>query len=421
MPPAPPRIGPRPLALHVAIAATSWLSCAAALPFSKSGSPKAVRLPGLAWHPSLRERAQNLESELARHPEPAFREALGREIKTRLTEFHDGLTRYRKHPWRRAPVEMPAIWQEGTTRLVDYAPDAPAGARAVLLVPSLVNRAYVLDLDEGNSFVRHLAAQGFRPFLVDWDAPGDVERGFGLSAYVDGRLAGALAAVERAGGSLPAVVGYCMGGLLTLGLAARHQSRLAGLVLLATPWDFHTEQTETTFGIGDALRPWWPWIEAAGELPVDVLQALFAALDPFMAARKFRALAGVDPESPRMRAFVALEDWLNDGVPLSAPVARETLVGWYGENRPASGRWTLSGRAILPQAIDLPSLCIVPGQDRIVPPASALALAKRLKKAETLERKLGHIGLVVGGRAKEDVWAPIVAWLARLPGPRSHA
>jgi polyhydroxyalkanoate synthase len=380
-----------------------------------------VRLPGLAWHPSLRERAQNLESELARHPEPAFREALGREIKTRLAEFHDGLVLYRRHPWRRAPDARPAIWQDGTTRLIDYAPDAPKDARAVLLVPSLINRAYILDLDEGNSFARHLAAQGFRPFLVDWDAPGDIERGFGLSSYVDGRLAGALAAVERAGAAKPAVLGYCMGGLLALGLAARQAARISGLVLLATPWDFHTERTETTLGIGDALQPWWPWIDAAGELPVDVLQALFAALDPFMAARKFRALSGADPQSARMRAFVALEDWLNDGVPLAAPVARETLVGWYGENLPAAGRWTLSGRAILPQAIDLPSLCIVPGQDRIVPPASARALAKRLKRAETLERNLGHIGLVVGGRAKDEVWAPLVAWLARLPGPRGHA
>lgn len=417
----PARIGPRPLALHVAIAAMSWLSCAAALPFSKKGSPAPVRLPGLAWHPSLKERAASLENELARHPEPAFREALGREIKTRLADFHEGLTRYRHHPWRRGLASPPAIWCEGTTRLVDYAPDAPKDAPAVLLVPSLVNRAYILDLDEGNSFARYLAARGFRPFLVDWDAPGEAERKFGLSTYVDGRLAGALAAAERAGAQRPAVLGYCMGGLLALGLAAKHQSRISGLVLLATPWDFHTERTDLALGIGDAMTPWWPWIEAAGELPVDVLQAMFAALDPFMAARKFRNLANVDPAGARMRGFVALEDWLNDGVPLSAPVARETLIGWYTENLPAAGRWTLSGRAILPQAIDLPSLCIVPGQDRIVPPASARALAKRMKRVEAMERNLGHIGLVVGSRAKEEVWEPLVAWLGRLPGPRARA
>ena len=65
------------------------------------------------------------------------------------------------------------LWQEGTTRLLDY---APAGGMPVLAVPSLVNRAYILDLAPDNSLMRYLAGLGLRPFLVDWDAPGEVER-----------------------------------------------------------------------------------------------------------------------------------------------------------------------------------------------------------------------------------------------------
>ena len=44
------------------------------------------------------------------------------------------------------------------------------------------------------------------------------------------------------------------------------------------------------------------------------------------------------------RRFVVLEDWLNDGVPLAAPVAREVLSGWYGANTPAAGAWRLARR-----------------------------------------------------------------------------
>jgi polyhydroxyalkanoate synthase len=102
-------------------------------------------------------------------------------------------------------------------------------------------------------------------------------------------------------------------------------------------------------------------------------------------------------------------------VALSAPVARETLVGWYGENLPAKGKWTLAGRAVLPHVLDLPSLCVIPAQDRIVPPASARALAAKLRKADTLELQLGHIGMVVGGRAKAELWEPLAGWLERLP------
>jgi polyhydroxyalkanoate synthase len=421
-----PRVGPRPLALHVTIATTSWLSCAAVLPNLRNApnsknEPNTPQQPPLQWHKSLAERASALESERLKHPEAAFRTALGLEIKRRLAEFHDGLVRYRKATYRRDVPAAKIVWQEGTTTLFDYAPDAPSHARPVLLVPSLINRAYILDLARDNSLVRFLAAQGFRPFLVDWDAPGEVERGFSLTHYVDGRLAAILACVEKAAGGRggkPALLGYCMGGLLALGLALRHQARLSGLALLATPWDFHTERVDLAQGIGEAFEPWWPWIDKVGELPVDVLQGLFTALDPFLAARKFRALAGVSEDNPKFNAFVALEDWLNDGVALAAPVARETLVGWYGENSPMRGRWTLGGRAVLPQAIELPSLCVIPAQDRIVPPASATALADRLAKSERLTPPLGHIGMVVGGRGRAELWAPLAAWLARLPATK---
>jgi polyhydroxyalkanoate synthase len=97
------------------------------------------------------------------------------------------------------------------------------------------------------------------------------------------------------------------------------------------------------------------------------------------------------------------------------------LVGWYGENTPARGRWTLAGRAVLPQALDLPCLCVVPGQDRIVPPASANALADKLKHVERLAPPLGHIGMVVGGRGRAELWVPLAAWLARLPADRARA
>ena len=56
------------------------------------------------------------------------------------------------------------------------------------MVPSLINRAYILDLAPETSLLRYLAAAGMRPLLVDWGSPGAVERGFGLTEYIAGRL-----------------------------------------------------------------------------------------------------------------------------------------------------------------------------------------------------------------------------------------
>jgi polyhydroxyalkanoate synthase len=363
----------------------------------------------LPWHRDLSERAKALENDLSAVDSDQFIAAVGREVRRRLDEFEAGLRLYRQYPARRMASGAPAVWQDGTTRLLDYSRGGTG--RPLLVVPSLVNRAYVLDLSPQRSLLRSLAADGFRPFLVDWTRPGPQERTFSLTDYV-ARLGAALRYVRTVTGEKPAVIGYCMGGLLALALAQTHRSDVAALALLATPWDFHAEGALAAQALATAIAPSLPLIDRMGEMPVDHLQLLFTLLDPFLAARKFRGLARVDPASEQAAEFVALEDWLNDGVPLAAPVARECLLGWYGANTPARGEWRVAGEAVRPEAVTVASLVVIPEQDRIVPPQSAAALARALPNVTVLRPPLGHIGMVVGSRARSALWEPLARWLA---------
>ena len=409
MPPPPPpaqpaslRQGPRPLPLHLATASFTWTSSLAALPLLRNGL--------LALRPELAAAGSQLAAELAAAEPEALAGAVAREAQQRFASFLDAIATYRRHPFRRPATTVPVLWQEGTTRLLDYGGKGPP----VLVVPSLINRAYILDLLPERSFMRFLAERGFRPFLVDWQAPGEAERRFDLGDYVLGRLAGALDAVIDAygpdGRSGVVLAGYCMGGTLALGLAQHRASDLAGLALLATPWDLHAERVEQAALLAALLPGYEPVLEVLGELPVDMIQALFAALDPSLALRKFLGFAGLDPACERARQFVALEDWLNDGVPLAASVARECLGQWYGANATARGAWRLRGQAVLPQRIKTPSLSVIPDQDRIVPPGSALALAEVLPDCRVLRAPTGHIGMMSGGRAEAAVWQPFAEW-----------
>ena len=407
------RLGPRPLPLHLMAAALTWTSSRAALPLLRSGS--------LPWRPELSEAGATLRANLESHDPEAFQGAVERQLNRRMAALADGILSYRRHPYRRDLPEPAVAWRQGTTRLLDYGAPAALAPPPVLVVPSLINRGYILDLAADRSLLRWLAGRGLRPLLVDWDRPGPEERGFTLTDYIAGRLEGALDAVLAETGARPTVIGYCMGGLLALALALRRQDDLAGLALLATPWDFHGgagAEAGTQGALAAAALPsLTPLMEAYGELPVDVIQALFASLDPQLVLRKFLAFARLDPDGPKAAAFVALEDWLNDGVALSAPVARECLGGWYGENTPARGAWHVAGQAVDPGRLDLPSLCIIPAQDRIVPPASAQALAGALAGAlpgaltETLVPRLGHIGMMVSAGAESQVWRPLAEWL----------
>lgn len=397
---ASPRQGPRPLPLHLSLAATAYLASNTVSPSSNFGWP-------ISKGP-LAERALALAAEAASLDPARLAEAIGREGHRRYGRFLDGVLAYRRHPYRRNLADPPALWREGSTRLLDY---TPKGGVPVLVVPSLVNRSYVLDLMPERSLLRAWAAQGLRPLLVDWGRPGEAERGFDLTDYIL-RLERALDAAARvAKGHRPVAVGYCMGGLLALALALRRTADLAGLVLLATPWDFHAERVEEARRVGAIGAALMPFIEAWGEMPLDLLQAFFAFVDPVQVPRKFLGFAGLDPGSSRTRLFVALEDWLNDGVPLTTGVARDCLIGWYGDNRPGRGVWRVAGEAVRPERLNLSTLTVVPGVDRIVPPRAAIALAERIRGAERLDPEAGHIGMVVGSGCDRLMWEPVRRWI----------
>lgn len=384
--------------------AAAWPSLKAAWQ-SSNGTDKAPPSP-------LASALQALAPALKNADEAALIEALTGEGHRRLDRFLDGVLTYRRYAGARPASDRPVLWREGTTLLRDYRRSADAAAPRLLVVPSLINRYYILDLEPEVSFLADLAARGYAPFVVDWDAPGPEEQGFDLTRYIAGRLEGALDAVKRQSGGPIIVIGYCMGGNLALALALRRQKDIGALALLATPWDFHADGATQARLIGAVGRHMDPLFQALGEMPVDVLQSLFASLDPLSILAKFRRFA--DMEGDHARKFVALEDWLNDGVGLAAPVARECLTQWYGENTTALGNWLIAGEPVRPEKLRLPALAMVPSADRIVPPKSALSLAQRLPHCQTMTPAAGHIGMMVGGSARAKVWDPLDAWLRRI-------
>ena len=105
--------------------------------------------------------------------------------------------------------------------------------------------------------------------------------------------------------------------------------------------------------------------------------------------------------------------------PLTTEVARDCLIGWYGENRPGRGVWEVAGEAMRPERLEVPSLVVAPGADRIVPPLTARALADRIPGAERLDPQAGHIGMVVGAGSVRLMWEPVRRWIAaRAAGDR---
>jgi polyhydroxyalkanoate synthase len=392
--PAPlSRRGPRPLLLHLTLAAMRPGGFMSALP---------------SWKLAF----QHLNGETAASPPDP--ETLKRGFETAAQQDRDlvaGIAAYRRDPYIRNSADPPFLWAEAETRLLDFGvATGSGGGPAVLFVPSLINRGYILDLTPEDSMMRWLAKQGAHPYLLDWGWPGETERKFTLTDYVAGRLERAMAAIPG-----PIVLaGYCMGGLLALAAALRQPTKTKALALLATPWDFRAANPGQAKSLSDTLPMLESMMQFSGALSIDALQTLFAMIDPFGVGEKYRSFARLDKSSERARRFVAMEDWLADGVPLAAPVARETIGGWYGGNSTAAGSWRIAGLAVEPSRYDGPVFCAIPARDRLVPPESARPLAGAFKSATIIEPASGHIGMVAGTNARDALWQPFADWLRGL-------
>ncbi len=407
-----PRLGPRPLPLHLGAAAMTWLSSGIGLQILKDGWP--------GWNPTLANRAADLKTALENVDPDRLRHAVNQEILRRIGEFITGILAYRRHRHGRSVTEPPTIWKEGGSRLLDYGQNGEDPCLpCVLVVPSLINHADVLDLKESHSFLRMLAQSGTRPLLLDWGEPGAEEHCFTLTDYIAGRLTRAFNVVRDITRSKPILLGYCMGGTLVTPLAQTRQADISGLILMAAPWDFHSpggEQLRATAALLN--QPLKQFVAGLGEVPVDMIQMLFATLCPLEAAHKYRRLARQLRQSDAaghrtIDAFTLLEDWLNDGPALAGNVALECLEVWYRRNDPARGCWTVGSVTVQPNQIELPSLAVIPRQDRIVPPQSALSLANALTDCALIRPNLGHIGIVTSRRCPDLAWKPIVTWIQK--------
>ena len=305
------------------------------------------------------------------------------------------------------------IWSENKWRLLHFrSARAPRHRTPILLVPSLINRWYVLDLAPGRSFAGWLVEQGHDVYVIDWGTPGAEDRYLTWDDVCDRYVGRALRQVARRGpDGVAHLLGYCLGGTLTAVHAAARPERVATLTLLAAPIDFaHAGMMaawtrSASFDV-DAI------VEAYGNVPWPLMQASFHLLRPTLPAQKLVTLLDRAWDDEFLDGFLATERWGNDNVSFPGACYRDYIERLYRGNELARGTMTLSGRPARLAELDCPLLVISFAHDHIVPPASAtaaLALTASPDKAH-LSLSGGHVGAVVSRKAAHGLWPQLSRW-----------
>jgi len=108
------------------------------------------------------------------------------------------------------------VYRNKIMELIQYEPQTEQVYETpILFIPPWINKYYILDLREKNSFIRYLVEQGFQVFMISWKNPDASMEDTGFEDYMTNGLLAAVDVVKDITGAEKVnPVGYCVGGTL---------------------------------------------------------------------------------------------------------------------------------------------------------------------------------------------------------------
>ena len=302
--------------------------------------------------------------------------------------------------------DYPAIFYHGNSKLFDYREHKIKGRQAIVMIPSLVNRATILNLTPQRSMTAAFL-QHFDTFLLDWGDPDNTSDT--ISYYIFEKLLPAIQIASIQNGGKVHLIGCCMGGIFAAIVAVLAPHLISSITLLATPWDFRHMIDTNHEKYLSALIAGFKTLKNQNKLiPSAVLQTLFLLKDQKSHVNRYTCRQETD------NILLQLEDWIQHGQNITAPVMIDAMINYYQHNKLFNNQIFFKNNHIDFNKITCPIMIVSPTKDTVVPPESALGALKILPKASKITPNCGHIGMIIGKQAPQDVWNPLKTWLEQI-------
>ena len=308
------------------------------------------------------------------------------------------------------------LYTRGTLRLYHYEPMVDEVYRIpVLLVMATTNKAFVFDLAPGRSMVEYMLQQGYDVYVLDWEPPTYAERGLTLKDYTQDFIPTCIEKIQQESGEEEVnIIGYCMGGVLSLIYAATNpEGPLSNLVCLTTPVDFH----------GMGISQVWndpkyfdvdTLVDTVGVLSKETVTQMFEMQRPAQRlAGQLRYWDNILNED-FVDSYRAMLRWGDETLPLAGEYVREATKELQWGNKLYTGELMVDGKNANLKNIEIPLLSVVAEHDHLAPRGATQDLLKLVGSTDKEEILLkgGHVSLIAGPNAAKRMWPRVAEWLS---------
>lgn len=294
------------------------------------------------------------------------------------------------------------IFTEGSTTVSQYG----TTGQKVLIIPSLINRSYVLDISPQNSFAQDLSQHSINPILINWGEPDISEYNFSLSNYVK-RICKIIDIVKSNKDEEIILAGHCMGGLLALQALNANPDKIKAIAFLSTPWNF--KKTEFNNFKNNISNP--NILDSNNPVSSMFIQSLFCMIFADNIYKKMLKLSKMSDDD--FYNAMIIENWASDGISVVKPVWEEICQNWILNNSCHNQNEIVKGDKIIFNKINKPAFFAIANNDKIAPKLSSLPLSCKFDNNQISLINSSHIEMITNSKVSQGMWQDFVNWINR--------
>ncbi len=283
----------------------------------------------------------------------------------------------------------------------------------VLIVYALMNKQYIMDIQQDKSFVRKLLELGLDVYIIDWGYPTASDAYITTEDYIEEYLGSAVDFIRETH-KIPQInlLGKCQGGTFSAIYASLHPEKIKNLVTVAAPFNFD---------IDDGLLFKWSkfmdidlLIDAYGVLPGDFLNNVFIMLSPYnLAIGKYVSIMNSFDDPKALGEFLRMEKWIFDCPNQAGDNYRTWMKDLWQDNKLVKGEFVLGDKKIDLKNVTMPLLNVYGTKDNLIPPSSSIPLNDLVGSTdkESVSYPVGHAGIVASSLSQQQIAPKIVSWI----------
>lgn len=283
----------------------------------------------------------------------------------------------------------------------------------VLIVYALMNKQYIMDLQQNKSFVKKLLELGLDLYIVDWGYATPEDRYLTMEDYIEGYLGSAIDFV-RESRKLPQInlLGKCQGGTFAGIYASLYPEKIKNLITIAAPFDFDIED--------GLLFKWAKYmnidslVDAYGTVPGDFLNISFIMLSPYsLSVDKYINMVDNLDDPQSLGDFLRMEKWIFDSPAQAGENYRKWMKDLWQENKLIKNEFYLGDKKVSLKNITMPLLNIFGDKDNLIPASASMPLNNAVgsKDQQSVSYPVGHAGIVASTRSQKEIAPKVAEWV----------